>query len=127
VLSHRFKNFDVDSSGTIDFDEFVKGTYDLMRSDTETLARYAKHDLVSPVSASAGRAAPQAEEGEDEEEAEMPDDLTDLSPEEQQYRVKVRAAYLMAVGTSLVLLFSDPMVDVLNEIGVRVVRPARLG
>lgn len=36
----------------------------------------------------------------------MPEDLAHLKPEEQQYHVKMRAAYLMTVGTALVLIFS---------------------
>lgn len=36
----------------------------------------------------------------------MPEDLADLDPETQQFHVKMRAAYLMALGTALVLIFS---------------------
>lgn len=36
----------------------------------------------------------------------MPDDLADLDPDTQQFHVKMRAAYLMALGTALVLIFS---------------------
>ncbi|CAE7511157.1 NCL2 [Symbiodinium microadriaticum] len=49
----------------------------------------------------------------------MPEDLLDLSPADQQRRLKMRALYFLALGTGLVLLFSDPMVDVLSEIGER--------
>ncbi|KAF4651240.1 hypothetical protein FOZ61_010639 [Perkinsus olseni] len=56
---------------------------------------------------------------EDDDEDDIPEDLADLSPDEQQSRIKIRAAYLMGIGTLLVLIFSDPAVDVLNEIGVR--------
>ncbi|KAF4686535.1 hypothetical protein FOZ60_005084 [Perkinsus olseni] len=58
-------------------------------------------------------------EDEDDDEDDIPEDLADLSPDEQQSRIKIRAAYLMGIGTLLVLIFSDPAVDVLNEIGVR--------
>ena len=117
ILLERFKKFDLDNSGTIDFKEFVLGTFEMMQNSDDlkerTLARTAR--------AATRAASIVSMETEDEEEPEMPDDLTDLSPEEQQYRVKVRSSYLMALGTTLVLLFSDPMVDVLNEIGVRLV------
>lgn len=36
----------------------------------------------------------------------MPEDLADLDPDTQQFHVKMRAAYLMALGTTLVLIFS---------------------
>jgi len=58
-------------------------------------------------------------EGEDDEEEDVPEDLADLEPEEQQKRIKIRAAYQMALGTLLVLVFSDPMVDLLAELGER--------
>jgi Ca2+/Na+ antiporter len=56
----------------------------------------------------------------DEEEEEMPEDIANLSPDEQQRAIKKKAFFMLAVGTSLVLLFSDPMVDVMQEIAVRV-------
>ena len=58
---------------------------------------------------------------DDQEEEEMPEDLADLTPEEQQRRIKVRAAYMMGLGTLLCILFADPMVGVLDEIGKRLV------
>lgn len=38
--------------------------------------------------------------------SQMPEDLAHLDPDTQQFHVKIRAAYLMAVGTALVLIFS---------------------
>jgi hypothetical protein len=38
----------------------------------------------------------------------------------------MRALYFLALGTGLVLLFSDPMVDVLSEIGERTVSAVML-
>ena len=57
------------------------------------------------------------EDEEEEEEEELPEDLKHLSYEKQQFRLKLRAFYMMALGTALVLLFSDPMVDVLSAMG----------
>merc|ERR1712224_189028 len=56
---------------------------------------------------------------EPEEEESMPEDLLDLSPKEQIFWVSVRSAVMMTIGTVLVLVFSDPMVDCLNEWGTR--------
>ena len=65
----------------------------------------------------------QAEDGDStegsEEEDEMPDDLKELTPGEQQTRIKLRALYYMGLGSLIVILISDPMVDVLSEIGRR--------
>lgn len=38
--------------------------------------------------------------------SQMPEDLADLDPETQQFHVKMRAAYLMTLGTALVLTFA---------------------
>ncbi|KAE9041041.1 hypothetical protein PR002_g4642 [Phytophthora rubi] len=49
---------------------------------------------------------------------------THLPIAEQQKKIKIRSAYMMFLGTALVLLFSDPMVDVLSEVGARTGIPA---
>ena len=64
----------------------------------------------------------EAEEAE-EEDAEVPEDLLALSWREQQRHIKRRAAKLMGAGALGFLLFADPMVDVLANVGSRV-RPA---
>ncbi|CAE7544125.1 unnamed protein product, partial [Symbiodinium microadriaticum] len=60
-------------------------------------------------------------EEKDEEEEDIPEDLTHLPPDEQQRRIKKRAFGMLLGGTVLLLLFTDPMVDALNELGVRTV------
>ena len=57
------------------------------------------------------------EDEEDEEEEEVPEDLASLTPEQQQRRIKLRSAWMMGLGTVLVLLFSDPMVSQGREWG----------
>jgi len=60
----------------------------------------------------------EADPDSDEQEVdEVPDDLKGLSPEEQQRRILRRAMYMMGIGSILVVLFSDPLVDVLAELG----------
>jgi Ca2+/Na+ antiporter len=59
-----------------------------------------------------------ADDEEDEQE-DIPEDLADLTPDVQQRRIFQRSCQMMGFGTILVLIFSDPMVDVLAEIGVR--------
>jgi len=56
---------------------------------------------------------------EEDEEEEVPDDIADLTPAQQQTVIKRRAFTTLAVGTAVVLIFSDPMVDVMSEIGAR--------
>merc|ERR1712093_921908 len=58
------------------------------------------------------------------EAEDIPEDLADLPPDVQQRKILQRSFTLMGLGTGLVLIFSDPMVDVLSEIGVRTDVPA---
>jgi len=57
-----------------------------------------------------------AEEDEEEEE-EVPDDLTHLSPKQQRIRIILRSCWMMGLGVILVIVFSDPMVDVFSSLG----------
>lgn len=57
------------------------------------------------------------EEDEEEEQEEVPEDLANLPPSQQRRRIIFRSFRLMAMGTALVLLFSDPMVEVLDQLG----------
>jgi len=63
------------------------------------------------------KAEAQTDDYEGDEEEELPEDLADLDPAEQQKRIKARAFQGMFLGTFLVLLFSDPMCDMLGLIG----------
>ena len=71
-----------------------------------------------------GGGVDEEDEEEAEEEDEMPDDLRELSPEEQQRNIKWRSACMMGLGSIIVIIISDPMVDVLSEIGARTGIPA---
>ena len=57
--------------------------------------------------------------GSDDEREEIPEDIQSLPPDQQQSAIINRTVLQMGMGTALVLLLSDPTVDVLNEIGVR--------
>ena len=78
---------------------------------------------LSPSKAGASEHEAEAEEEEEEEEEEMPADLEHLSPSEQQVMIKRRAAMLCGLGTALILLFSDPMVEVFSNVGKRLAVP----
>jgi len=69
-----------------------------------------------------GEEGEEGEEGDEDEEedAEVPEELLGLSWQEQQRHIKRRAARLMGVGTLGILLFADPMVEVLANVGSRV-------
>jgi Ca2+/H+ antiporter len=60
----------------------------------------------------------------DEDEPEIPEEWKKLSPEEARKFIFRRSCTLTILGTGLCLLFSDPMVGVLAEIGNRIGVPA---
>jgi Ca2+/Na+ antiporter len=111
-----WKTFDVSGDGVIKFDEFCIGFVKyLAKPDTaeklksrKTLSKIPNYGM---------------EEDEDGEE-EIPEDLADLSYEDQQRAIKLRAAWMMALGTTVVVLVSDPFVDVLTNWGDRLGIPA---
>jgi len=126
---------DTDGSNAIDFNEFVrmmlklcegqkafrtssarKSTVTTMPARMSMLGRDFINASSNPVLGFEGK----DEDGDDEEEEEtVPEDLADLSPEQQQLRVKFRAAWMMAFGVALIMLFSDPAVNVMDELGKR--------
>jgi len=57
------------------------------------------------------------DEEDDDEEEEVPDDLTHLSPKQQRLRIVLRSCWMMGLGVLLVVIFSDPMVDVFSSLG----------
>lgn len=57
---------------------------------------------------------------EDSDEEEVPEDLAHLSEDQQQRRILLRSFYTMGGGTLLVLLFSDPMVAVMDVLAKRI-------
>ena len=119
------QRIDPDRDGSIERTEFVEAILNYVYERT-TL------DMQPGVGLSHVQVAPAAEEGdgvgvgdgdgdgeEGEEEVEVPDDLKTLPWQEQQTAIKKRAAYLMAVGTLLIVVFSDPAVDVMSNVGTR--------
>jgi len=111
---HLFQKYDSDGDGTVSFDEFVQCCYDLIKKAhgagdaTGSYRDTMERELIENVN-----------ESEDEEE-EVPIELADLPPNEQQKAIKKMAFSMLALGTALVLLFADPMVDVMQEIAYRV-------
>jgi len=110
-----FEEADKDESGYIDFPELVEAVVRYLRKGHEHPTNPLGLSSVPNVSLPSD----ENNEEEDEEEDEIPDDLASLSAEEQQRRIKIRAMWMMSLGTFIVLLFSDPMVDVLSDLGTR--------
>jgi hypothetical protein len=148
-LSTFMENLDKNKDNTVDFEEFVTGVYAyVLENAVSTKATDAGYTPLAggragegvfglPLLAGGGaenRDSTSTSSGfkdsckdvnhdeeieEEEEEEEMPSDLSHLSPDEQQRAIKKRAAFMLGLGTLLVVLISDPMVSVLSEIGKR--------
>jgi Ca2+/Na+ antiporter len=112
-----FVNYDKDQNHEIDFNEFVNAIYDMMVTRGTTGSRANSR---MPIVEGGGKVEDDEDDEEDEEEEEIPEDLLSLPPDQQRFHILLRACYMMAFGTFLVLLFSDPMVDVLSEVGTRI-------
>jgi len=118
-VNEQFKKFDTTDTGSLDFKEFVTCIANFAISDdvvsrksvTRVLPGYWKAGTPDQESVQT------CIEDDVEEEEELPEDLADLDPQEQQRRIKLRAFQGMFFGTFLVLLFSDPMCDMLGLIG----------
>ena len=99
------KEFDSDKNNELNFDEFCHFIVNIVdrRTKGELLSIEAEGD----------------DSGEEEEE-EVPTDLANLSPKQQQRRIILRSFSMMLAGTAIVILFSDPVVDLLDNLAVRV-------
>jgi len=123
---NMFDRADTDQSGFISFEEFVACMMDFANNPNMDLQDKAHRFRKDPATNYLSERGDEHDEVEDEDEEEgceeedMPEDLADLEPEEQQRRIKTRAIQKMLFGSALVLIFSDPTVDVLAEIGHRV-------
>jgi len=113
-----FEKYDLNQDGKFSFEEFVEAAYNMYRED------FQQH-LQRSVRIEVNDNDNDNEEVEnEEEEEEIPEDLLDLEPEEQQKIIKTRAFMMLFIGTALVVLFSDPLVDVLKEMSNRVNIPS---
>eukprot|EP00127_Corallochytrium_limacisporum_P006187 Clim_evm4s221 gene=Clim_evmTU4s221 len=122
TLEKLIREMDTDNNGQIDFEEFASQMPAFIRARGQQGAQNALRavDFSYHGPSENNSAVIEDNEEEEEEEEEVPDDLKHEDPEQQLANVKKRAFYMMGLGTVLVLLFSDPMVDVLSEIGERI-------
>lgn len=107
-----FRAADIDKSQYISFEEFVACLMSYTFDESNDLSADRRKHILEPSTYMSPN------EDADEEE-DIPEDLADLEPEEQQRQIKKRACLWMGFGTLLILLFSDPTVDLMNETGIR--------
>jgi Ca2+/Na+ antiporter len=136
VIRPFFKKFDYNSNGTLEepemeallktlnskiaakdalkegktcltLDEFVEFLVDYVQKQDEQGLTNIADSLKHPPG-----------EDEDDEEDEVPEDLADAEhPAKQMRNIMFRACWQMALGTLVVVIFSDPMVDCLSDLG----------
>jgi Ca2+-binding EF-hand superfamily protein len=115
-MQRLFQLADTDASGYMNFEEFadcIATCSNNIHRGKKTITKGIGQERTSSLEADDG------DDDEEDEEEDIPEDLANLPPDVQQRRIFQRACQMMGMGTILVLIFSDPMVDVLAEIGVR--------
>ena len=119
------KEMDTDNSGAIDFDEFSVAMKRFVQQGS-VASSFQGHDSDHLVTKGEHSVNEEGEDGEDdeEEEEEVPDDLAHLTPKMQKIRILWRSAWMMGLGTLLVLVFSDPMSEALSELATRIHVPS---
>jgi len=105
-----YKKTDVNQDGEIAFDEFLECLHGYLMNP-EKLKAMEERTGVDVKTIPAYQ--------EDDEEEEVPEDLAALSPDEQKRVVIFRATWMMSLGTFVVLVVSDPFVDLLSAWGSR--------
>jgi len=110
-VTQLMKEQDTNDDGEVSFDEFTTYLYKFMNDPKkmEKAVKFSNPCLMRKVDSHC----------EDDEEDVMPDDIAMCAPEKQMRLVVLRSVWMMALGTALVLVFSDPMVDCLSEWGNR--------
>jgi Ca2+/Na+ antiporter len=121
-MDRLFKKFDVDESGYISLDEFIGLAYQIIKTKEERTQAIMDGSVRGATTATRAALADSAlsdAAAEGEEEEEVPEEFTMLTPDQQQTAIKRRAFVMLFIGTVMVVVFSDPMVDVMQEIAVR--------
>lgn len=113
-----FEVADADQSGDINFEEFIACLVSFALDPNQDLQEQSKRRYTVSGNGCQDNSCEEDGEGADEEE-DVPEDLACLDPHEQQRRIMIRSANQLSMGTLLVLIFSDPMVDLLSELGKR--------
>lgn len=112
-MDELFRTYDNNNNGVISLDEFIGLAYSLIKAQERKNSHGALSHRFATSDAIADTAFAEVEHED------VPEEFTDLTPDEQQAAIKFRALWMCLVGAVLVVLFSDPMVDVMQEIAVR--------
>lgn len=100
-----FDRYDVDKSGYITLDEFIAIAYSLIKAQESQQFAGLDESVRDAQQAMAQQALNNDEDGQEEEE--VPEEFTNLPPDQQQTAIKRRAFVMLAIGTFMVVLFSE--------------------
>merc|ERR1711862_391862 len=143
ILFDQFRKYDRDKNGYLDFDECVHmlGDYDMKLTTQEAQnvfkcldedgdGKLSFNEIIQSAMFIATNNPTQQgvndgqndddDKSTSEEVEDIPEDIASLPPEQQQAAIINKAIKHMVLGTVLVLVFSDPMVDVLQEFAYRI-------
>ena len=119
-LDQMMKEMDTNHSGDIDYEEFVRAMVKLLTKEPEVVVTESRDSHDGRVRMGRQEGINDNNEEDEEDEPSMPEDLANLSPDQQQRKLLIRSFVTMIGGVFVVLIFSDPMVDVLSEVGSRI-------
>jgi Ca2+/Na+ antiporter len=120
-MDRLFKKYDADNSGFISLDEFIGLAYSIIKTKEHRteMSESTRGATVRHTGAVLAGGALDDDAAAEEEEEDMPEEFTNLPADQQQTAIKRRAFVMLFIGTVMVVVFSDPMVDVMQEIAVR--------
>lgn len=135
TLRGIFKAADINGGGDLDFEEFAAcimsfafypdGMPDASLQDKQNKIKSPSVSVALDMVTGgededeAGKKDEEDDEDEEEEEEDMPEEFQNLDPEEQLKRILLRSFSMMMLGTVLVVVFSDPIVDVFYQMGLQ--------
>lgn len=122
-LALLLEKHDEDKSGTLDFEEFtqliivyMKGMSNKKPEDQKRKSLEKKPEK-DDIEKSLLGTNDELDVSLQEEVDEMPEDFVNLSPKEQQRAILRKSFYFLFLGTILILVFSDVMVDCFDSLG----------
>lgn len=121
-IKYMYTTMDKDNDGRISREEFVECMPNFLISRARARQAQAMGKRQTGVESGLVERSFDDEDGDEVEE--VPEDLRHKDPTVQINKVKRRSFLMMGIGTVLVLIFSDPMVGVLSDIGQRIGVPA---
>lgn len=128
-ISEMYQKIDRNGDNQIELEEFLDAMPDFICSRARRRSEARAMDAAQSLDEEA-QSRESSQEGVKQENVVLPDDeddheelpqeLDDKDPLVRSWKIMKRAFTMMAAGTVLVLIFADPMVGVMSEVGQRI-------